>query len=130
MLLRRYMSLVGIGSARIDLVLEKDEVKLGGSIKGSFSIKGGTIEQQIKRLECDLVKTNLEEETEVVVDSTTILTTKLIDSDDSNEVPFSFYISSDLEPSSVHLSYRFKTRMVFQEGVKSMDHDTITILPN
>ncbi|WP_456276789.1 sporulation protein [Bacillus sp. AK128] len=128
MLLRKYMSLLGIGSAKVDLVLEKTEAKLGESISGAIYINGGTIEQQIKRIECDLVKTDKVQEE--VVETTTILTSNSIDSEDQREIPFSFYIPLDIHPSSEGLTYRFKTRLVFQEGAKSLDQDIITILAN
>jgi sporulation-control protein len=129
MLLRKYMTLLGIGSARVDLVLDKDNVKVGESVLGYFSINGGTIEQQIKRIECDLVKLNVTEETEEVVDSTTILSASLIKSEDNKKIPFSFYIPFTIVPSSAEINYRFKTRMIFQEGVKSIDQDIIEVLP-
>lgn len=129
MLLRKYMSLLGIGSARVDLVLEKESVYLGESIKGHFSINGGTVEQQIKRIECDLIKINMSDESEEVVDSTTILSESCIESDDCKSIPFSFYISPTLTPTGQGISYRFKTRLIFQEGVMSNDQDLIKLLP-
>lgn len=129
MLLRKYMSLLGIGSARVDLVLEKESVHLGESIKGHFSINGGTVEQQIKRIECDLIKINISDESEEVVDSTTILSESCIESDDCKSIPFSFYISPTLTPTGQGISYRFTTRLIFQEGVMSNDQDLIKLLP-
>ena len=55
MLLRKYMSLLGVGSAQIDLILEKDILKPGDSVNGHFLIKGGTIDQQLKQIDCHLV---------------------------------------------------------------------------
>ncbi|MFZ3589609.1 sporulation protein [Bacillus sp. DJP31] len=129
MLLRRYMSLIGIGSARVDLVLEKENVRPGDSMTGTFNINGGTIEQQIKRIECDLVKTSIKTGSEEVVDSMIILTAKLINSEETSNIPFTFFIPPTLEASCASLSYRFQTRMIFQEGVKSMDQDVIIVLP-
>ncbi|WP_246943008.1 sporulation protein [Bacillus pinisoli] len=129
MLLRKYMSLLGIGSAKVDLVLEKDEAMVGESIRGAIHINGGTIEQQIKRIECDLVKTD-DEDSEEVVETRTILTSKVIDSEDQTKIPFSFYIPCEITPSTDGISYRFKTRLVFQEGVKSLDQDIIKIVAN
>jgi sporulation-control protein len=122
------MTLLGIGSARVDLVLDKDYVKVGESVSGYFSINGETIEQQIKRIECDLMKINVTEETEEVVDQATILSASHIESEDSKKIPFTFYIPQNLEPSSPEINYRFKTRMIFQEGVKSLDQDIIEII--
>ena len=48
MILRKYMALIGIGSAKIDLILEKVSYKPGEQVKGYFMVKGGTIEQQLR----------------------------------------------------------------------------------
>ncbi len=129
MLFKKYLSLLGFGSARVDLELEKDEIRAGECMIGSYTINGGSIEQKLKRIECDLVKTNTFTHTVEVIDSTTILTTKLINSACISKIPFTFYIPPNLEASSNQCSYRFKTRMVFQEGIKSTDQDIITVLP-
>ena len=49
------MSLLGIGSAQIDLILQKEIYNPGNPIHGYFLIKDGTIKQQIKRIDYDLV---------------------------------------------------------------------------
>ncbi|MGD6842948.1 sporulation protein [Bacillus infantis] len=126
LLLRKYMSLIGVGSARIDLILPKLSYQPGESICGYFNIEGGTIDQQIKRIECDLVMTD--EMGEQVIDSSTILTSKRIESDECNHMPFHFSLPEALLPSAKKRSYRFKTRMIFNEGVKSADLDEITIV--
>lgn len=122
------MSLLGIGSAKIDLCLEKTSFQPGESVKGLFVIQGGTIEQQLKRIECDLVSTDSNEE-EKVIETTTIYTSKTIRSDEKHDqLSFSFVLPEELDKSSKELEYRFKTRMIFNEGVKSEDQDFITII--
>lgn len=129
MILRKYMALLGVGSARIDLILEKDTYEMGEQVKGVFVIKGGLIGQQLKRIECDLVmsedvNTNRDEK---IVDSITIFTTKYIESNAENHIPFTFRIPQSVHSDSL-VSYRFKSRMAFNEGVESLDHDVIKIL--
>ena len=48
LILRKYMSMLGIGSAKIDLQLPKLQYTPGENVSGIFLIEGGTIEQQIK----------------------------------------------------------------------------------
>jgi sporulation-control protein len=129
MILRKYMALVGIGSARIDLILEKDTYVPGEQVKGVFMVKGGLIGQQLKRIECDLVMSDDENQNadEKVVDSITIFTTKYIESNAENHIPFTFRLPHSLH-SDCLVSYRFKSRLAFNEGVESLDHDIITIL--
>lgn len=128
MLLRKYMSLIGIGSPKIDLILEKETYRPGEQVKGYFLIKGGTIKQQLKRIDCDLIVYNDEEENEKTVDFTTILTNEHIHSDAINEVPFTFRLPESTEVSTKSLAYRFKTKLSFQQGVESVDQDLITII--
>ncbi|PLS17700.1 sporulation protein [Bacillus sp. M6-12] len=128
MILRKYMSLLGIGSAKIDLILEKDTYKAGNPVHGYFIIKGGTIEQQIKRIDCDLVMTDTTEGAEMVIDTTTMLSTSKIHSEETNIIPFAFQLPDFLEASTEEISYRFTTRLTFNEGVKSIDQDVIQIV--
>jgi sporulation-control protein len=122
------MALLGVGSARIDLILEKDTYVLGEQVKGVFVVKGGLIGQQLKRIDCDLVMSDDENQKAngKVVDSITIFTSKYIDPNTENHIPFIFRI-----PHSIHvdnlMSYRFKSRLAFNEGVESFDHDVIKI---
>ncbi|WP_273124047.1 sporulation protein [Metabacillus sp. HB246100] len=127
MLLRKYMSLLGVGSALIDLILPKSHYHKGELIKGHFLIKGGTIEQRLRRIECDLMRIDHKIEKETVVDTVTILSSKVIHSEETNHLHFTFQLPETLTPSSQSISYRFKTRLVFNEGVESKDLDIIYV---
>jgi sporulation-control protein len=127
LILRKYLSLLGIGSARIDLILPKETFRRGEDINGHFLIHGGTIEQKIRRIDCDLVLLDDVSGEERVIDSTTILTSKKIDSEESNKMTFSFSLPEEIPPSSEAISYRFKTRLTFNEGVESRDQDQILV---
>jgi sporulation-control protein len=126
MLLRKFMSLIGIGSPQIDLILEKEIYKPGEQVKGYFLIKGGTIVQQLKRIECELVM--VDGEKEEIVDYTTILSTECIESEETKKIPFNFLLPDSVLLSTSTRSYRFKTRLVFEQGVASLDHDAIQII--
>ncbi len=122
------MALLGIGSAQIDLVLEKETYRAGEEVKGYFLIKGGTTIQQLKRIDCDLVLIDNEEKSEEIVDCITILTTNSIPADTINKIPFTFKLPNSTPASSGSLTYRFKTRLAFKEGVESFDQDAIRIV--
>ncbi|MBM7660097.1 sporulation-control protein [Bacillus mesophilus] len=128
MILRKYMSLLGVGSARIDLILPKETYRPGDNIVGYFKIVGGTVEQQINRIDSDLVLIDKTKETEQVIDSTTILTKKLINSTEENELSFTFKLPVDVPVSSDEISYRFHTKLTFNKGVESRDQDIIKIV--
>ncbi|WP_226669548.1 sporulation protein [Metabacillus litoralis] len=128
MLLRKYMSLLGIGSAIIDLILPKENYNKGELINGHFYIKGGTIEQRLKRIDSDLVLIDKSTNTERVIDTTTILSSKLINAEEDNKVSFTFKLPEDIPVSCDNVSYRFKTRLTFNEGVESRDQDIIKVV--
>jgi sporulation-control protein len=128
MILRKYMSLLGVGSATIDLVLPKETYRPGEFIKGIFLIKGGTVDQQIIRIDCDLLMKDLTNGNERVIDTTTILKSKLIQSEDSHQLDFTYKLADHLPITSEERSYRFKTRLTFNEGVESKDQDIIQII--
>lgn len=128
MILRKYMSLMGIGSAQVDLIIDKNRYRRAEMVNGRIHIFGGTVEQEIKRIECDFVKTNPITETEEIMDSVTILTKQQIESGEKSHFEFHFQLSDDLEKTSQSSSYHFKTKLIFNEGVKSLDHDPIFIV--
>ena len=128
MILRKYMALLGIGSAEIDLILERELYRPGEVVYGHFSIKGGSIEQKLKRIDCDLVLTDKVAGIEKVMDTETILTSTQIDSEELHNIPFSFRLPESMLASTDHISYRFLTRLIFNEGVTSQDQDRIQII--
>ncbi|MCJ8008288.1 sporulation protein [Lederbergia wuyishanensis] len=128
MLLRKYMSLIGIGSAQIDLILSKDTYKVGEHIEGYFLIKGGTIDQQLRRIDCELIKREELMGNEEIIDIQTILTSKRIESEEIYKITFSFKLPSSIFVSSEEISYCFKTKLTFNEGVESRDQDIIRII--
>lgn len=128
MLLRKYMSLLGVGSAQIDLILEKDILKPGESVNGQFLIKGGTIDQHLKQIDCDLVMVNEKTGAEEVIDTTVILVETKIGSEEADKVPFSFKLPLDVPVTTKAISYHFKTKLTFEQGVESWDEDMIKVI--
>lgn len=128
MLLRKYMSLLGVGSAQIDLILKKDVLIPGESVNGKFLIKGGTVDQDLQLIECALVMVNVKTEEESVLDTVTIDVQLRIQPDGDDVVPFSFLLPEDVPPSNKDISYHFKTKLVFKQGIESWDEDLIKVV--
>ncbi|TYR80928.1 sporulation protein [Priestia megaterium] len=122
------MAMLGVGLAQIDLILPKKTYKSGECIKGYFLIKGGIINQEIKRIECDMIMINHHTGKEKIIDSTNILTSRLIQAEQYDKVAFTFKLPNTLVISDEQLSYRFQTRLTFDEGVESKDLDIIKIV--
>lgn len=51
---KKLLSKLGVGAAKVDLVLHRPHVRLGETLEGEFLIEGGTVEQQIRKLEVEL----------------------------------------------------------------------------
>jgi sporulation-control protein len=128
LILRKYLSLLGIGSAQIDLILQKVTYRPGDSVQGYFLIKGGTIQQQIKQIDCQLVLIDKVKRIEEIIDTTTILLTTHIDPEESSKVEFTFQLPRSVPVSSEKISYRFKTKLTFTKGAESFDQDIIKIV--
>ena len=96
MILRKYTSLLGIGAAKIDLILSKDIFTQGEEIQGHYLIKGGIVEQYIKRIESQLLRINHMNNEEKIVDSSTIVVEKQIKTDMEETLNFISSISPDL----------------------------------
>jgi len=122
------MFLLGMDSSKVDLILQKETYKLGDSVHGCFLIKGGTIEQQIKRIDCDLIMSDHTALVENVIDTTTILTSRRIHSGELNKTPFTLQLPVYAPISSQEVSYHFRTRLTFNKGVDSRDRDIIQII--
>ena len=122
------MALIGIGSAKIDLILQKEMYKPGEYVYGSFSIKGGTIEQKLKRIDCHLVLTDKAAGIEKVIGTTTILSSTQIETEEVHNLSFAFHLPASIPFSTDELSYHFQTKLIFDEGVTSQDQDVIQII--
>ncbi|MCR8847433.1 sporulation protein [Rossellomorea sp. SC111] len=128
MLLRKYMSLFGVGSAKIDLVLPKTSFKQGEPLHGYFFLEGGIIEQKLKRVECDLVMFDKNGKKEKLIDSTTVLQSDIIRADERNKLSFTYRIPVGVPRSQDGVRYLFKTKLTFDQGVESVDEDFISIV--
>ncbi|RIW38478.1 sporulation protein [Bacillus salacetis] len=128
MILRKYMSMIGIGSAKIDLQLPEKSYQAGETVRGLFHIKGGTIEQKLNRIDCDLVRIDKLLKKEQVIGTATVLTSTIIEAEEQSLRNFIFQLPEDLQCSSETVLYQFKTRLTFSEGVESRDQDFITVL--
>lgn len=126
-MLKKCMSLLKLGQANVDLVLDSYELKPGEKVNGYFQLKGSWMKQIIKRLECDLIVHNKEDNTERMIESvTTIYMSKELSSDGSIEIPMSYQLPEDLLLTSPTVAYRLQTRLIC-DNMQRTDHDEIKI---
>ncbi|WP_226674596.1 sporulation protein [Rossellomorea aquimaris] len=124
----KLMCRFGIGATKIDLVLNKKEFRPGDVIKGEYELTGGRVEQKLKRIETDLLQYNHYMDRSSVLHQNTILSSSTMKANEQRSIHFSCRLSDTFPPSSETLSYKFVTRLVFDDGVNSVDHDEFQIL--
>lgn len=130
-MLKKMMAKIGIGSAKVDLVLHKNEYELGDNIEGKFIVQGGKVAQFINKIDVDFmlsVRTRKQEYTTVfakihVSDSFTI------EASERRELSFSYKLPKDCLISSQYVKYYFVTNLDIASGVDHRDHDSIQITP-
>ncbi len=124
----KLMCRFGIGATKIDLVLNKSEFRPGDVIKGEYELKGGRVEQKLKRIETDLLQYDENVNRSSVLHQNTILSSSTMKVNEQRTIHFSCRLSDAFPPSSESVSYKFVTRLVFDDGVNSVDHDEFQIL--
>jgi len=129
-LLTLLTNLLKTGAPSVDLSLSKESAAYGEIVKGHFFIQGGRKSCKIKRLECTLVKEYENGHTETVEEVTTILMSRVINSEEKVELPFSYLITDKLEPTAADFTYRLHTNLVFAENMSRKDHDELVIVDN
>ncbi|MBB5323541.1 sporulation-control protein spo0M [Anoxybacillus tepidamans] len=131
MLLRKMMSKLGVGSAYVDLLLNKNVLKPGDVIEGKLYIRGGTVEQKIMKLDVDFVCKTLRDgkEEDTVIATIPIAGEFMIEAEQKKVLPFRYRIPEQIVPSQPGVSYRFITRLHIEDAVDTLDFDYIQIVP-
>jgi sporulation-control protein len=130
MLLRRMMSKLGVGSAHVDLILNKHVYKAGDFIEGKVHIHGGTVEQKVNKLDVDLIRKTIfdgKEETDIVA-TIPVSGAFIIQENEKKVLPFRYQLPENIVPSQPGISYRFVTRLDIEDGVDTLDFDYIQII--
>lgn len=130
-MIKNLMAKLGKGGAKVDLVLEKEDYLPGEEVKGELMIQGGTVDQQINRIQVDLrLSVRVKEKTlSQTIQSFPFQQSFTIQSAERRSFPFSYRLPEDLPVSGNHIFYTFDTRLDIAAGVDHLDHDTIRIHP-
>lgn len=127
MLLRKYMSLNGVGSAMIDLILPKDHYQKGEKLQGKFVINGGIVDQLLTKIECQLVMIYQNGKKEEIFDTSVVAITQALETKEKDMYSFVYQIPNDLPAEPAGARFLFRTKLKFEEGQDSVDEDYVTI---
>lgn len=128
---KRVLAKLGVGSATVNLVLDKDEYTLGDTVEGQILVEGGTVEQRINKIDVDLVLSVRVKEKVFshTVDSASFHTPFLVAPSEKKVFPFTFSLPNNLLISGNTVWYDFVTRLDIADGVDHSDRDPVRILP-
>ena len=135
-MLKKILSSIGIGSAKIDLVLDGSTVTMGDTITGTLYVTGGQTEQSIGSISVDLRVKSVyaHDDTTRTLDQSvkTVHVTDafLLQPNQRREFPFTCAVPAYLPASSVNTKFYFLTNLDIQAGVDSNDRDAVEVLPS
>jgi sporulation-control protein len=131
MVFKKFMAKLGKGSAQVDLILDQPQYKLGEQINGQLVITGGTIEQEINKIDIDfMMSVRLGEHIQtVLINRFPFPESFKIQPSQKKSYSFSYELPQNLLLSCDSVSYYFITHLDIAAGVDSTDRDPIDILP-
>ncbi|MBA4494001.1 sporulation protein [Paenactinomyces guangxiensis] len=128
---KKFMAQLGKGAAQVDLVLDKEEYTLGEQVNGELLIQGGTVEQDINKIDIDLFMSAHvgEQEHSVLIHRFEFHDSFKIQPSERKTLPFSYQLPKNLLLSGYSVSYYFITHLDIAAGVDSTDRDPIIVIP-
>ncbi|SDD27104.1 SpoOM protein [Terribacillus halophilus] len=113
-MLKKCLELMQRRAPSIRLELNQASYHAGDKIEGHIQILGGWRDQDLNRLDCDLVIKNSATDKIVNIKNViSIFMSKQLKSNEQIEKPFTFRLPEELEPSSGTLIYELQTKLVF-----------------
>lgn len=138
------LSKVGIGAAKIDAVLDSEQLQPGETISGVLNITGGKVEQQINKVDLDVycnyfVEEEYEDEDETktriiertcCINSWDVEQSFVINAGEDKQIPFSFTLSGQAPLSYGKSKTWLQTNLDIDFAIDKKDKDYIHVVPN
>jgi sporulation-control protein len=128
---KKIMAKMGVGSAKVDLVLRDNEYTLGDVVEGDLVIQGGTVEQYINKIDVQFMlalRTKRNEHRQPIA-TIPFPCRFTIGAGERKVLPFTYQLPKDLLISSHAVAYYFTTNLDIAAGVDSQDNDYIRVNP-
>ncbi|MBA4493850.1 sporulation protein [Paenactinomyces guangxiensis] len=133
-MLKQFFASLGVGAAKIDLILDRDSVIMGEEVTGKIVLKGGDVKQLIEGLNVEFRLSssykkgdhhvNINENIATIPVTSEIFT---VYPDQIKEYPFSFICPRHLPVSSINTRYYFQTHLEIKEGLDAQDRDFVDV---
>lgn len=128
---KKLMAKIGIGSAKVDLVLHGNEYTLGDTVEGELVLQGGAVEQYINKVDVQFMlalRTKKSEHRQAM--ATIPFDCRFtLGAGERKAFPFMYRLPQDLLISSHAVAYYFTTNLDIAAGVDSQDKDYIRVNP-
>ncbi len=132
----KLLASIGIGSAKVDLVLNQEHLVMGEPIHGTIKIRGGKVAQEIEGLSVELrLSSRFQKDDQTIPVNETLAKVEvtrqkfIIQPNEYLEYPFHFICPMYLPVSSVTTRYYFRTSLEIDSGLDSHDRDYVTVYP-
>lgn len=132
----KIFSSIGIGSARVDAKLTKDQFKVGEEVQGIVEVVGGNTEQQIDEIYLSLMTTYIKESNDrkfnqqATINKVKIVEPFKIGVNEKREFPFTFVLPLDTPVTLGQTRVWLHTGLDIKNAVDPSDKDYLTISPS
>lgn len=135
-MIKKLLSSIGIGAAKVDTQLEKVTFNPGEEIKGIVMITGGNVEQQIDEIYITLMTSYIREKDDRQVRETVILEKYKLNNpfeitpNGRQDLPFQFTLPTDIPITKGKTKIWLQTGLDIKNAVDPKDNDYIEIKPH
>jgi sporulation-control protein len=127
---------IGIGAAKVDTKLDKEEYMVGEQVKGVVEIIGGNVEQPIDEIYLSILTTYEKESDDKkytktgIIEKIRISEKLIITPNERREVPFSFELSYDTPITIGKTRVWIQTGLDIKNAIDPTDKDFIRVVPS
>lgn len=128
---KKFMAKLGVGSAKVDLILPNPEYAMNEIVHGTIRVQGGNVEQEMNSIAVELWLQVISKKGQTFthkIASIPVVQPFVIGANETKDFPFTYKLPEGLPISAGNVSYHFKTHLDIAGGVDSADHDAIRIL--
>ncbi|WP_202915191.1 sporulation protein [Paenibacillus paridis] len=131
----RFLASIGIGSAKIDTLLEKARYSPGEEVRGVVKIQGGSVEQKIETIQLSVMTEYIRESNDNKIKQHgevgryQVSAPFTLQSGESREVPFSFRLPHQTPLTIGRAPVWVKTELDVRGGIDPGDNDRIDVIP-
>ena len=129
---KKLMASLGVGAAKVNLVLDNEQCRIGERLTGKILVEGGNVDQGIHSLDVEVImKVSIKgKEFNKVVETIRVSRDFQVRARETRELPFDHLIPVHYPLSKGTVAYALQTKMDIAQAVDTGDSDPLTVLPS